>query len=314
MEKTVKKTSGIRNMKAKRLVFYSLLISVPVLHFLIFYVYINFNSIVMSMQKYELSEMNGYVAKFVWFENFVEAWKALTMRTYLFKNSVVFLASDVFIVTPLALLFSFYMYKQAALSKFFKVMLFMPQLLSGVILGLLYKYVSSDVYLWFADKFNVKASDLLSNLDTQLGAMIFFNVFMGFGVNVLLFAGAMSGVNVSLTESAELDGANPLQVFYYIVLPLIFSTVATVVIVYVSHLFTNQANLYTLLGNGAGISGTIGYFMYVQTVESSIAPPSGTNFVPYPVLSAMGLLLTAFILPVTMLFRHLMDKYGPSVE
>lgn len=301
-------------MKANKMIFYSLLISIPVLHFLIFYIYVNFNSIILSLKEYELSAMDGYVGHFVWFKNFGEAWKALMTRSYMFKNSFIFLATDVFIVTPLALLFSFYMYKKATLSGFFKVMLFMPQLLSGVILGLLYRYVTTDVYLWFAEKVGIKATGgLLTSVKTQMDAMIFFNVFMGFGVNVLLFVGAMSGVNVSLIESAELDGATPLQVLWHIVLPLIFSTIATVVIIYISHVFTNQANLYTLLGNGAGKSSTIGYFLYVQALDSKLVAPR-ENLLSYPVLSAMGLILTAIVLPVTMILRHLLDKYGPSVD
>lgn len=314
MEKAVKKINGTRNMKSNRILFYSILIFIPVIHFLIFYVYINFNSIVLAFKKYELTPTSGYVSSLVWFENFAEAWKALTARAYLIKNSLIFLAVDVCIVTPLALLFSFYMYKKGKLSSFFKVMLFMPQLLSGVILGLLYKYVSTDVYLWFAEKMGVEVNGgLLSNIDTRMGTMIFFNVFMGFGVNVLLYVGAMSGVNVSLTESAELDGASPMQVLYHIILPLIFPTIATVLIVYISHLFTNQANLYTLLGEGADKTGTMGYFLYIQAKGSNLVAPND-NMLSYPVLSAMGVILTAIILPITMLLRHLMNKYGPSVD
>lgn len=268
----------------------------------------------MSFKEYELTGAQGYVAVFAGFKNFAAAWQGLVSRGFMVKNSLIFLASDCLIITPLAVLFSFYLYRQAPLSGFFKAILFMPQLLSGVILGLLYKYIASDVYLWLAEKLNMTVSGgLLDTVQTQLGASLAFNIFMGFGVNVLLFVGAMSGVNAAVVESSEIDGASPMQQLWYIIIPLIFTTIATVVIVYISHLFTNQYNMYTLFGNGAGRTSTLGYFLYVQAMESALVAPRD-NLLSYPVLSALGIILTAIILPITMYLRHLMNKYGPSAD
>lgn len=300
--------------KTNRLIFYSIFIAIPVIHFLVFYVYINFNSIILSLEEYRLADIGGYVAHFNNFQNFAAAWNALVSGKFLIKNSLIFLASDCLIVTPLAVLFSFYLYRKAPLSGFFKVILFMPQLLSGVILGLLYKYVSSEVFLWAAKKLEITVSGgLLNTASTQFGATLAFNIYMGFGVNVLLFVGAMSGVNVSIVESSEIDGASPLQELWYIILPMIFTTIATVLIVYISHLFTNQYNMYTLFENNAGQTSTLGYYLYVQAMESALVAPRD-GLLSYPVLSAMGLILTAIILPITMLLRWLMNKFGPSVN
>ena len=311
----VNKGQKLRKEKTNRMIFYSIMIAIPVIHFLIFYVYINFNSILLSLKEYELADVGGYVWHFTWFKNFATAWSEFTAREYLIKNSLIFLASDCFIVTPLAVLFSFYLYKKAPLSGFFKVVLFMPQLLSGVILGLLYKYIASDVYGWFVTTVLDKPFEggLLDLPGTQLGATLAFNIFMGFGVNVLLFVGSMSGVNISVVESAKIDGASSLQELWYIVLPLVFNTVVTVVIIYISHLFTNQYNMYTLFNNGANQVGTVGYFLYVQAKDSALYI-SDPGLLSFPVLSALGIILTAIILPITMILRWLLNKYGPSVD
>lgn len=310
----IKKSRKLSSIKTNRLIFYSIMIAVPVIHFLIFYVYINFNSILLSLKEYTLADMGGYEWEFAGLKNFATAWQVFTSRGYFIKNSLIFLASDCLIITPLAVLFSFYLYKKAPLSGFFKVILFLPQILSGVILGLLYKYISSDVYLWFVEKLHITVNGgLLDSPDTALGATLGFNIFMGFGVNVLLFVGAMSAVNVSIVESAKIDGASAMQELWHIVLPLVSPTIVTVLIIYISHLFTNQYNMYTLYGTGALDIQTVGYFLYVQTLESKLA---GTreNIFTYPVLSALGIILTAIILPITMIFRWLMNKYGPSAD
>ena len=71
--------------------------------------------------------------------------------------------------------------------------------------------------------------------------------------------------------------------------------------------------MYTLYETGALDIQTVGYFLYVQTLDSKLA---GTreNIFTYPVLSAFGIILTAIILPITMIFRWLMNKYGPSAD
>ena len=50
---------------------------------------------------------------------------------------------------------------------------------------------------------------------------MFFNVFMGFGTNMLMYTGAMSSVSPSTKEAAKVDGANAWQRFKSIIIPSI---------------------------------------------------------------------------------------------
>ncbi|MBQ8374300.1 MAG: sugar ABC transporter permease [Clostridia bacterium] len=314
MTTSVKTKKSMRAGSRNKLIFYSLFISIPVLHFLIFYVYINFGSILLAFQSYAFDGLTGYTASFAGFDNFVAAWTNIWQYSYRITNALIHLGVTVVICMPLALLFSFYLYKNYLMSGFFKVILFMPQLLSGVILGLLYRYIVTDVYLFFAKAAgSEEAMGLLSQPDKQLATVIVFNVLMSFGVNILTYTSTMSGINGSLIESAQLDGANSMQEFIFIVLPMIYPTIVTLFIVGVSHVFTNQVNLYTLYGGNAGSNSTMGYFLYVQAKDSELTAPR-EGVLSYPVLSAMGLILTAIILPISMGLRHVLNKYGPSAD
>ena len=54
---------------------------------------------------------------------------------------------DFFIsVFLVCILFSYYIYKEFLFSKFFKVMLFLPRVISSVVMVLLFKYIVEDVY------------------------------------------------------------------------------------------------------------------------------------------------------------------------
>ena len=329
---------GLTQKKRNRLIFYSCFIALPVIHFLLFYVYINFNSILMAFQKYTYTEPvvdtimdtyipGGYTASFAGFENFVAAWKNFSGFDYRIWNALVFAAVNILICTPLALLFSYYLYKQYFLSGFFKVVLFLPQLLSALVLGLLFKYIAADVYLYFARLFEKltdgKIKDITdgaglletANVSTRYMTVIFFNIMLSFGVNVLTYTSTMGGINDSLIESAQLDGANGLQEFLHIVLPLSYPTISTLLVVNISHIFTNQAHLLTLYKGGPGKLETVGYFLYTQakSEDSKLWYVNDANLT-YPQLSAYGLICTAIIMPTTLIVRKLLNKYGPSAD
>lgn len=316
MSETVKKKAsklGINNRREKT--FYALFISIPVIHFLVFYVYINFNSILLAFQHHDLVA-GGYKITFAKWSNFSAAWEhsfgsvaGLNRIGNSFKMMGILMLTGL----PLAVLFSYYLYKKAPFSGFFKTILFMPQLLSGVVLGIIFLQLTNSVYLGTIGKdaeFN-----LMKNPDTKFGMVILFNILMGFGVNVLMYTSTMSGISESLIESAQLDGANALQELWYIVLPMVYPTLTTLFVVDFSHVFTNQFNLFTLYENAANELETVGYYLYVQARGSKLAASEvEPGYLNYSVLSAMGLIFTAIILPITLIARRLLEKYGPKAE
>ena len=311
-----KKGNAFNKRNRDKLIFYSILISIPILHFLVFYLYVNFNSIILAFRRYEIDFMGEISSKFAGFDNFKAAWNVLfDDPNNRVLNSIIFLLVGLFISTPLALSFSFYIYKQRFGSGFFRIILFLPQILSSVIMGIIYKNLTNFAYFGIMENiFNISPSaSLLDNVDTRMGTLIVFNIIMSFGINVLTYTSTMSGINQSLIESAQLDGANPLQELIHIVLPLIYPTITTLIIVSISYTFVEQVHIFTLIGPYEPATGsTIGYFLYLEAKYGDLIP-AGTHLT-YPVLSAIGLILTAIILPITLLARRLFEKLGPKVD
>ena len=135
----------------------------------------------------------------------------------MFKNSLLLFFFTTIIGLTLALIFSYYIYKKYPMGEFFRVILFMPKILSGVVFCVLFRYITTDVWGIIAQKwFNIETIGLLYEEKTQLGTMLFFSVWIGFGVNVLMFSGAMSGIDEAIVESAQLDGTNTVQEFIFI--------------------------------------------------------------------------------------------------
>lgn len=307
----------IYSKKTKRLIFYILVMALPILQFCLFYLYVNFNSILLAFQRYTLpteAGQLGYQVNFAGLDNFKAAFSYFSGSGYMVGNSMKMLACDLLISLPLAVIFSFYIYKRYFGHKFFKVILFMPQIISSIIFVMLYKYIVNDVY---KEVFNVDIGLLskASPLNTRMATVLFYNVWISFGVNVMMFTGAMSNVDESLVESAHLDGANLFQEFWYITLPLIWSTFTTFVVIGFTGMFTHQLNLFAFFSDGAADLSSVGYFLYVSSLNTEgLFESPLMKGLTYPQLAALGLILTLFTLPVVLACRKLMGKFGPSVE
>ena len=156
---------------------------------------------------------------------------------------------------------------------------------------------------------------LLSSLDVDVrrATVLIYCVCMSFGVNVLMFSGAMSGINEAVVESAKIDGANLVQEFFHITVPMIWPTLSQFIIIGIAAIFTDQMHLYSLYQNSAGELSTIGYFLFVQAKNSDIISDNVTKL-SYSELSAYGLIITAILYPITMIVRKLLTKFGPSVD
>lgn len=315
---TNKTIFGLTQSRRKKLGFYLLFIAFPVLHYLVFYVYINFNSFILAFREYYVDDITKTLTfRGSGFANFAAAWAKLTENFKIIGNSLIMLAVQLFVTTPLALLFSFYIYKKRPGTELFRVMLFLPSVLSAVVFGLLYQYISDDVLRSIqTNVFHAKdAAYFLTDTKTRMWAVILFNLLMGFGVSVLTYSGTMSGVNISLIESAELDGCSPLQEFILIVVPMIWPTVVTLMIVSFSRVFTEQWQVLTLLKRNPLNAENLGYYLYTRALDGDFTVTAGqTNNISYSVLSAMGLILTAIVLPLTLVMRWALNKYGPKAD
>ena len=308
----------ILTRQKKRVIFYVLMLVIPLLQFSIFYIYANFNSIILAFQKYEANlDGLGYTVTFVQFENFQTAFDFLfSARSWdMIVNSLKFYFFTLVIGTTLALTFSYYIAKKYPASKVFRIVLYLPTIISSVVLTLLFKYIVTDVYPLIVK--NMTGERVLGLLDSgknmQYNIVLVYSLWVSFGANVLLYTSAMSGIDQSVVESAQLDGVNVLQEFIFIYFPLIFPTFTTFVVTGITGIFTNQMNLYTFFGEyGGNTFSVFGFFLYAETKASGLVK-SG-NKMSYPELSALGLVITLFIIPIVLTVRKLMEKFGPNEE
>jgi len=309
MAEKINKSGFTLNKTWRDLLFCLVLLLIPTVQFCIFYIAVNFNSFLLSFQKVDIS--TGVRVVTTDFSYFVENLKGLSndfFKSQYFKNylgnSILYWAAGTVIGTPLGLLFSYYISKKYFGSSFFRVVLYLPSIISGFILVIFYSGFGNNAFTeWIGAETAIlsKSAPLLQK--TLL--IVFFNLWVSFGTSVLLYSNAMSGISPEVLESASLDGAKGFKEFWYIILPSVFSTFSVFFVTSIAMIFINQANLYSFYNyNCQPEMKTIGYYMF-----SRVADKSGKS---YGEMSLLGIMLSAIVIPVTFAVRKLFEKYGPS--
>lgn len=288
--------------------FYAAIVIFPIAQFLVFYVFVNINSILLAFKKYEYD--GGGVYAFAGLRNFANVFKNFAQLDYIWvslKNSLLLYLFGLLIGIPVALLFSYYIYKKSALSGLFKVILFLPSIISSIIMVIIFRYFSERAIPEIVNAlFGIKMQGLLENTKSIFPTLLFYNLFIGFGGNVLLYTGAMNAIDKAVVEAAEIDGAGYFRQFISITVPQVFPTISTFLIVGIAGIFTNEMNLYAFFGpNADSAVTTVGYILFRDTMVGTVAT--------YPYLAAFGLVLTVISIPLVLLVKKATDKMQEKI-
>ena len=297
-EKTKKKVG-----KAERgsNLFYAALMAFPVLQFLIFYVGVNFKSFgyaFMEQEKISDTEIiwratfNNFTR---WFTNSAKL-KELLSTSWM---SLIYYGATLLVSIPLAMLFSYYIFKKLPGAKLFRIFLFIPSIIPAAAFVLTYKIIFNDITPNLIP--GSKSFD-----DSQFFYILFFNLYVSFGTSVLMYANKMFDISPEIIEAGQLDGALGLKEFWYIVLPLTFPTLSVFLVTGIATIFTNQYSLF--LFNAAPEWRSLGYYMYI------LAGSTVGHEQEIPDVAALGMLLTVVAIPLTYAVKYCLDKFGPSEE
>ncbi len=307
----LKKTKIKKNSRdIQDAIFFASMVIVPTIQFIIFYICVKVNTITLSFKVYEPGT-NSFRWDFL--ANFRTFFMDLTTTeifTTAIKNSFIASIFTVGFGIIIGLIFSLYIYRKQFGHKLFKILLFMPSVVSSIVMATVFSKFVDEAYPRLMEQwFDIKATALLAGTNTRWGTLIFYALWSGFGSPILLYVGAMSGISDSVSEAAKLDGCNIVQESWYVTLPLVYPTIIVYVTTGLATIFVNQLNLYSFYQGSADFSiSTMGYWFYTKTAGAQGAVAE------YPYLSAVGLIFTFLALPMTFGGRWLMNKIGPKTE
>ena len=296
-----------RNKLKEGLFIFSLVIY-PILQFCVFYIFVNFNSIILAFEnidKNNVATFAGFSNFALFFENIIKDGAEVSMAM---KNSAIAYACTMIIGFPLSMFFSYYVFKKFPFAAAYRIIVMLPTILSAMLMGLIFQKFMHSLPVAMEKIGWKNFPRFLSDDKYIFGTIVFYSIWTGFSTGTIIYSNAMNGIDKEVLESGEIDGTTYLREFWHLVLPLIFPTITTFIVSGVAGLFTFSGPLYEFYGMEAPYSSlTMGYYMMIQTLKS-------TNYMQYPVVAAQGIVLTIVAFPLTMLVKWLMEKFDPTAD
>lgn len=312
------KVIKIKKKKTKAEVFFIIcLLLVPVLHFAFFWLYINLDAIVLSFQKLNINTGKFY---FAGFQNYTDLAREYTkvgsVLPIAVKNSVmVFLWND-FVILPISIICSYILFKKMPLSGAFKVIFFLPSIISVVVLTLVYSFMFDSTFgivdkifegLGLA-KIIPKQFGWFGSAKTAFPMILFYGLWSGIGNNIVLMTGAITRVPEEVFEAGQLDGLTLFKELWYIVIPLIGSTLATLLLLGTTIIFTYFLQPMLLTGSNAENVGTYTIALYIV---KNIREAGSTQI---NMGAAVGMICALIGTPLVVAAKKLLDKLFPAYE
>ena len=308
------KKNGIKHKNSiRRKIFITLMLAYPLLHFLIFWVYINFNTFVISFQQFSYT-----TGQDVWvgFENYRMFFKDLQFASsstlkYAMFNSVLYLLFNNFVLLPISVVCAYLLFKKVLWHRLFRVVFFLPSIISIVVLTMAFSFMFNTqfgpvVKFMYSVGLNsmVPANGFFGTQGMAQGMIFLYCLWAGIGYNVVLLSGALSRIPEEILEAGKIDGIPMHKELLFIMIPLISPTVSTLFIMGTMVMFTLFLQPMLLTSGGpVGSTYTIAYYI-VDMVKNNRLPEAATA----------GVLFSLVGIPFVQLIKRGVEAITPKVE
>ncbi len=307
-----KKKKRITKRKLSEYAFCYAMLLLPIIQFCIFYIWINANSILMAFKEFDgYSDDGGELFKwsFYNFGRFFKEWNnPSSVIVAAIGNTFKYFAAGVCMI-PVSFFVAYFLYKKIWGYKFFRVVFFLPSIISAVLFVTVYKKLIDygGPIDFFLSLFGVRIPPLLTDDSKATATIIAYTVWTGLGVNMLLYQSAMSRVPKEVMEAAQLDGVPWYRELTQIVLPMVWPTLSTTLILLITSMFNSTGPILLFMGTGVEVDNpatmTISFWIYRQTQKAVD--------LNYP--AAVGMFFTFISVPIVYIVRYLLNKIDPKV-
>lgn len=196
-------------------------------------VYVVFNLIpllstfVYSFFEYYRSGLTTIGPNFVGFDNFIKMIAESDILMYTKNTLIMWILGFIPQIIVSLLLAAWFSNPSLRLKgqRFFKTVIYLPNLIMASAFAMLFFTLFSEAgpinQILMQMGILEKPFDFLAEVWGTRSLVAFMNFLMWFGNTTILLMAGMMGIDVSLFEAAEVDGANSSQVFFRITLPLL---------------------------------------------------------------------------------------------
>lgn len=293
-----------KEFQRKGFVFSALIL--PIIGFLIFFVYVNAKSVLMAFQRpnYEYGLREDFSL-----ENFGRMFSmsgGLGQLAEALRNTLIFFAADILIVFPISVVMSYFFFKKITGYRFFRFVYYLPTIISSSVLVALFRYAigPGGVIAALQAAHGKDPFYFLANEPSALITIVFYTIMFSFGGNIIIIGGSMNGTSVEVLEAGEIDGCNRFQELTKLIIPMMWPTLSTMIILKTAAILSASG---PILAFTKGSYGTMTLSFLLYALVSGQGQEKDLYYA-----SAVGVVMTIIVFPIAMTIKHFI--YGDKRE
>ncbi len=250
-------------------------------------------------------EWNGFSPEktFVGLNNYVELFKSPEFIQAL-KNTVVYSVTTTVLSTAISLVISAVIYKGVKGYAFIKGAYFLPHIVSMVAIGIVWSWIfqpgEGGLFNSILGTIGIEPQAWLQSPETAMFSLIIIAVWKSLGYNMIIIIAGILAISPTLYEASGIDGANSLQQFFKITLPLLKPTMFFVIVSSTTASLFQVFDIINVTTQGGPVGSTQMLVTYLYQA----------GFGEYKIgyASAIAFVLFAIAITVTAVQKMIMDK------
>lgn len=206
------------------------------------------------------------IPKFVGFDNYIYLFNEPSFYKVL-SNTVVYAVFTTIFAVIIPLILADILNSKIKFADLFKTAYFIPFITPMLVIALIWEWIF-DPNIGLMNYILRTNIQWLYDSHTAMIAVIAVSVWKLIGYNTVILIGGYAGINSSLSESAQIDGANKIQTFFKITLPLLSPVIFFVVIITTISSFQVFDLIYLMTQGGPeGATDVLVYWLYKNAFE-----------------------------------------------
>lgn len=208
---------------------------------------------------------------FIGLQNWKELFMDVTFRKA-FLNNIIIMVLSICIQLPIGMALATFLDFKGKKANIFKIVWFIPMLMSSVAIGYLFKYAldaNSGIVSGISKLFGGPYIDLLGNPNTALITIAVAICWQFIPFYMVYFLAAYTSLPSDVYEAAIIDGATKSQYFWRVSLPMMKPSIKSAIILSMVGSLKYFDLIYVMTGGGPGTSSELmATYMYKSAFSS----------------------------------------------
>lgn len=261
--------------------------------------------------RYVCYDYNGFTATYTGTRNFTRMLSDSTFWDSV-GHTFEYAAYKLIFIIPLALIVAVLLNNRMRGTGIFRGVYFMPTIISTSISGMIFTFIfatQNGVLNAILAKLHLVDSPVkwLTSQAVVMAAVTIMAIWGGFGNYMLYFINGMNGISEDVYESAKIDGANGVQTFFRITLPMLSPVLKVILMLAITGAFKDYEAILVLTKGGPGNRSMV-MFLYIYNLIFGSSSASSQPQIGYgALLSVMAAIIVGLVTAVYMFISRKLD-------